>query len=97
MGWDILSQFSIQDYFQHLASKGIKLKESDTAFIEFGKQFTGMSDYMVSISIEITLKVQREFDGSYYIALLEGFKENNITTKKKAYAYVNYLELELTV
>ncbi|WP_231689119.1 DUF6123 family protein [Fictibacillus sp. FJAT-27399] len=92
-----MSQFSIEEYFRYLASKGIKLKESDTAFIEFGKHFTGMSDYMVSVAIEITLKIQREFDGSYYIALLEEFKQNEIKTKRKAYTYVNDLEEEVNV
>lgn len=92
-----MSQFSIEEYIQYLASKGIKLKESDLYFIEFGKHFTGMSDFMVSVAIEITLKVQREFDGSYYIALLEDFKQNEVHTKKAAYAHVNELDNEFVV
>ncbi|MGG1574080.1 DUF6123 family protein [Fictibacillus sp. NRS-1165] len=47
--------------------------------------------------MEITLKVQREFDGSYYIARLEEFKQNEIKTKRNAYTYVNAIEEEITV
>ncbi len=74
-----------------LASKGIKLKDSEKAFVEFGKYLTDADDSLVTVAIEYTLKVQREFDGSYYIALLEAFKQHKITNKKSALRYCRNL------
>ncbi|EIT86828.1 hypothetical protein A374_04619 [Fictibacillus macauensis ZFHKF-1] len=87
--------FSIEEYVRFLASKGIVLQEKDRAFIEFGQHYTGMSEQMVTVAIELTLKIQREFDGSYYIALLETFKNQWIASKQAAYAYLAQVEKEL--
>jgi hypothetical protein len=40
----------------------------------------------VQAAIEITLKAQKKFDGSFYISLLEIFKQNQIRSRKEAYA-----------
>ncbi|HHW35750.1 MAG TPA: hypothetical protein GXX18_00360 [Bacillales bacterium] len=79
---------STSDYLNHLQTKGFSFREDTLGFIEFGKNYTSSSDKLVNLAIEITLKSQYEFDGSFYIAVLEMFKEHNIKGKKAAYKLV---------
>jgi hypothetical protein len=79
---------STNDYINHLETKGFSFREDTRGFIEFGKIYTASSDKLVNLAIEITLKAQYEFDGSFYIAVLEMFKAHNITSKKAAYKLV---------
>jgi hypothetical protein len=41
----------------------------------------------VNAAIEITLKAQKTFDGSFYISLLENLKHHKIDSKREAEDY----------
>ncbi|WP_449536669.1 DUF6123 family protein [Ferdinandcohnia sp. Marseille-Q9671] len=79
---------SVKDYLQFLAQKGFNLGEDAVGFISFGQHYTAATDEIVKVAIEITLKAQKEFDGSFFISLLEMLKENKIETRKQAYCFV---------
>jgi len=76
---------STNDYLNHLQTKGFSFRDDSIGFIEFGKMYTASSDKLVNMAIEVTLKAQFEFDGSFFIAILEMFKEHNISSRKAAY------------
>ncbi|WP_458412895.1 DUF6123 family protein [Schinkia sp. CFF1] len=80
-----MQAISTNDYLNHLQTKGFSFREDSLGFIEFGKMYTASSDKVVNLAIEITLKAQLEFDGSFFIAILEMFKAHNISSKKAAY------------
>ncbi|MGE8204260.1 DUF6123 family protein [Heyndrickxia sp. NPDC080065] len=84
---------SLDDYIIFLREKGFKFEEDVIGFIYFGKQYTKASDQSIKAAIEITLKTQKHFDGSFYMSLLETFKKQNIETRKQAYSYVQELGL----
>lgn len=86
---------SLDEYLIYLREKGFKFEEDVIGFIYFGKQYTEASDQTIKAAIEITLKTQKHFDGSFYMSLLEAFKNKNIETKQQAYSYVNELGLML--
>jgi len=75
---------TVQDYIQFLAQKGFQLGEDSIGFITFGQHYTDSSDELVNTAIEVTLKAQKEFDGSFFISLLEMYKENQVTQRKDA-------------
>lgn len=83
----ILYRETVDYFLQELSSKGFKLREEAIKFIDFGQKYTQSPDYLVNLAIEITLKAQREFDGSYFIALLEVFTEKGIKDRKQAYQF----------
>jgi hypothetical protein len=76
------------EYISSLIAKGFLLKDEDIGFIYFGKKYTGIDDTLVNLAIEFTLKIQRRFDGSFYIALLEGFQEEHCENYQDT---INYL------
>lgn len=78
---------SIEEYVTQLEAKGFSFGEDAIGFIYFGKQYTNADDKLVNISIELTLKIQKKFDGSFYVSLLENLKQNKIYTRKKATAF----------
>ncbi len=82
------SMQTVQDYLSFLHTKGFKLSEDAQGFIRFGQGYTGASDGFVNAAIEATIKHQLQFDGSYFIALLERLKEEEITDKKSAKAFM---------
>ncbi|KAA0550436.1 hypothetical protein FZW96_02150 [Bacillus sp. BGMRC 2118] len=67
--------------------KGFVFGEEALGFISFGQMYAAASDEQVIHAIEITLKAQRQFDGSYFVALLEQLKSEGITSKKHAFQY----------
>ena len=75
---------SVEEYVTFLEGKGFSFGKDAIGFIYFGKQYANASDFLVNMAIEITLKVQKKFDGSFYISLLENLKQHNIQTKKQA-------------
>lgn len=75
---------SVEDYVTFLEGKGFTFGEDALGFINFGKLYANASDFLVNMAIEITLKSQKTFDGSFYISLLENLKLYNIRTKKEA-------------
>jgi hypothetical protein len=74
-----------EEYLQLLTAKGFKFREDSLGFIEFGKHYTGSSDYLVNIAIEITLKAQKQFDGSFFVSFLEMIKREQIQSKHAAF------------
>lgn len=83
-----ISSISTTDYLDQLQAKGFYFREDCLGFIKFGKMYTASSDALVNIAIEITLKAQIEFDGSFFIAILEMLKANNVSSKKQAYSLI---------
>lgn len=86
------SMQTVQDYLSFLHTKGFKLSEEAQGFIMFGQGYTGASDGIVNAAIEATIKHQLQFDGSYFVALLERLKEERITDKKSAKAFMRKLQ-----
>jgi hypothetical protein len=84
--------YTVAEYISFLQSKGFKLSEEALGFIEFGQKYTAASDSMVNIAIEATLRHQRHFDGSYFVALLEALKQEEIEDIKSAKAFVSQFE-----
>ncbi len=76
--------WSTEEYLQQLTAKGFKFGEDSLGFIEFGKHYTGSSDYMVNIAIEVTLKAQKQFDGSF-VSFLEMIKQEQVQSKQDAF------------
>jgi hypothetical protein len=81
-------ELSLDDYLLYLREKGFKFQEDVIGFIYFGKQYTQAQDPLIKAAIEITLKTQKTFDGSFYMSLLEFFQQNSIQNKKQAYRFV---------
>ncbi|MCM3566858.1 DUF6123 family protein [Neobacillus mesonae] len=84
---------TVEDYLQYLKGKGLHFKEDSIGFIYFGKQYTNASDELINTAIELTLKAQKSFDGSFYVSLLETFTTNQIITRKDALKFVEEQEL----
>lgn len=82
----------LDDYVALLASKGFRLTDGDLHFIDFGRHYTDATESQVKIALEVTLIQQLSFDGSYFIALLESFVKENVTSKKRAYALLDQLQ-----
>ncbi|MCJ7839509.1 DUF6123 family protein [Lederbergia sp. NSJ-179] len=81
------------NYLLRLKRRGFRFGEDVISFIYFGKQSTGSSDYLVSLSIELTLKCQKHFDPSFYLSVLERLQAHQVTTKKQAYELADQLGL----
>lgn len=86
-------ELPLDDFLLDLRRKGFKFEEDVIGFIYFGKQYTGASDSIIKAAIEITLKAQKEFDGSFYISLLESLKQNNIHSRNSAFEYAEKIGL----
>ncbi|MFY4776047.1 DUF6123 family protein [Metabacillus sp. RGM 3146] len=84
---------TISDYLSQLSLKGFRLGEEAEGFIEFGKQFSGADDELAISAIEITLKAQKAFDGSFYISLLERLVKENVQNRKEAMQTAKTLQL----
>ena len=79
---------SLEEYIAFLQSKGFSLRDDALGFIQFGKQYADAEDLLAIIALEMTIKVQREFDGSFYISLLEQLKQQNIKSHKQAVEFL---------
>ncbi|MBM7703250.1 hypothetical protein JOC83_002097 [Bacillus iocasae] len=79
---------TVEEYLLYLKDKGFYLREDAQGFIMFGQHYTEASDDMVMFAIEWTLKVQKEFDGSFFLSLLESIILNKIKTKKQAFLFL---------
>lgn len=78
------SVHTLEDYLLFLKEKGFCFEDDAIGFIYFGKHFTNASDKLVNVAIEVTLKAQKRFDGSFYLSLLELFTDNNICHRQEA-------------
>ncbi|MDQ0155147.1 DUF6123 family protein [Robertmurraya andreesenii] len=79
---------NLGEYLQLLGSKGFQFGEDAIGFIYFGKQYTNASEEMAKTALELTLKAQKTFDGSFYISLLELFTTNQIASRQEAIRFV---------
>ncbi|WP_299093191.1 DUF6123 family protein [uncultured Metabacillus sp.] len=84
---------TVTDYLEYLTHKGFIFGEDATGFIQFGQYYTETTDEIAIIAIELTLKIQKEFDGAFYISLLESFKKEAIQNRKQAFNFVENLNL----
>ena len=84
---------TVEEYLHNLKGKGFQFQEDAIGFIYFGKHYTNAPDEMINTAIELTLKAQKSFDGSFYMSLLETFIKNEIKTRKDAIKFVKENEL----
>jgi Family of unknown function (DUF6123) len=84
---------TIAEYIEYLTGKGFTFGEDVIGFIQFGQNYTNTEDEMVIIAIELTLKIQKQFDGSFFISLLEMFKKEDISNRKQAMNHIHMLNL----
>ncbi|WP_066294709.1 DUF6123 family protein [Bacillus sp. FJAT-29937] len=84
---------TVEDYISFLQSKGFQFQEDAVGFIYFGKHYTNASDELTNTAIELTLKAQKTFDGSFYVSLLEMLISNKINTRLEAIQFVKDKEL----
>ena len=84
---------TVQQYINFLESKGFALREDALGFIQFGQRYTNASDELTNIAIEFTLKAQKEFDGSFYISLLEMFVKDEIKSREAAIRFIKEQEI----
>jgi hypothetical protein len=84
---------TIADYMEYLSGKGFTFGEEAIGFIQFGQHYTNTDDEIVIIAIELTLKIQKEFDGSFFISLLEMFKKEEINSREQAVSHIHMLNL----
>ncbi|MDP4161917.1 MAG: DUF6123 family protein [Bacillota bacterium] len=84
----ITSVRTVEQYLNELQGKGFYFQEDSIGFIYFGKHYTNASDELINAAIELTLKAQKRFDGSFYMSLLETFISNKIESRKDAIAFV---------
>lgn len=87
--------YDLVNYLLFLEDKGFKFQDDVIAFVYFGKNLTNCPDNLVIVAIELTLKTQMKFDGSFYISLLELMREKGIQTKKQAYEYVEKIGISV--
>lgn len=71
-----------------LDEKGFSFGDDAIGFIYFGKAYTNATDELVITAIECTLKIQKRFDGSFFVSLLEMFMDNELKTKKEVISFI---------
>jgi len=79
---------TVEEYLHYLKGKGFHFQEDAIGFIYFGKHYTNAADEIINTAIELTLKAQKSFDGSFYVSLLETFTQNKIESRKAAIQFV---------
>ncbi|XJZ25911.1 DUF6123 family protein [Bacillota bacterium Lsc_1132] len=84
---------TVDQFMLDLKGRGFQFQEDVIGFIYFGKRYTNASDEITNTAIELTLKAQKDFDGSFYVALLETLTANNITTRKAALRFIKEKDL----
>jgi hypothetical protein len=84
---------TVEEYLHDLQGKGFHFQEDAIGFIYFGKHYTNASDEIIITVIELTLKAQKSFDGSFYLSLLETLTANKINTRDAALLYVKEKQL----
>lgn len=84
---------TVSQYVDFLNEKGFRLKDDAIGFIQFGKQYTHATDELTITAVELTLKTQKEFDGSFYISLLETLVKNKVKNRGAAIRFVKEQDL----
>ncbi|WP_090636985.1 DUF6123 family protein [Neobacillus massiliamazoniensis] len=85
--------WTVEEYLHYLKGKGFQFEEDAIGFIYFGKHYTNASNELINTAIELTLKAQKNFDGSFYMSLLETFMSNEIITRQQALKFIKENEL----
>ncbi len=93
LGKEWINLKTVSQYLDFLDSKGFHLHEDAIGFIHYGKQYTKASDELTNTAIELTIKAQKEFDGSFYLSLLETLVKSKVSTRGGAIRYVKEFEL----
>lgn len=83
----------LEKFLATLKAKGFQLQEDAIGFIYFGKHFTNAPDDVIIAAIELTLKAQKSFDGSFYISLLETFTVQKVQTRDDALRFFKDREM----
>ncbi|MHC0035732.1 DUF6123 family protein [Pseudoneobacillus sp. C159] len=83
----------LEEFLLKIKAKGFHLQEDAIGFIYFGKHFTNAPDEVIIAAIEMTLKAQKCFDGSFYISLLETLSHQKVTSRAEAIQYIKEKEL----
>ncbi|OLS37800.1 hypothetical protein BTR25_15635 [Bacillus sp. MRMR6] len=84
---------TVDEYVHYLRGKGFQFEEDAIGFIYFGKHYTNAPDELINTAIELTLKAQKSFDGSFYVSLLETLVSNKIGTRTEAIKFVKEKEI----
>jgi hypothetical protein len=84
---------TVEEYLHNLKGKGFQLQEDAIGFIYFGKHYTNATDEIIITAIEVTLKAQKTFEGSFYMSLLETLMVNQLKTRKDALKFIKENEL----
>ena len=79
---------TVDQYVIFLNNKGFQLREDAIGFIHFGKESTNASDEIAITAVELTLKTLKEFDGSFYISLLETLVKSKVKNRGAAIRFV---------
>ncbi|WP_186577847.1 DUF6123 family protein [Aquibacillus kalidii] len=79
-----MERYKLAYYIEDLWTKGFKLTDEEVRFIYFGKKYTGTSDWKVILAIEVTLKLQMRFVGSFFISVLELLAKETVKNKSAA-------------
>lgn len=87
------SVLTVEQYVDNLKARGFQFQEDAIGFIYFGKRYTNANDELTNTAIEVTLKAQKTFDGSFYVSLLETLTANKITTRKAALQFIKNNDL----
>jgi hypothetical protein len=88
-----IAVLTVDEYVHYLRGKGFQFQEDAIGFIYFGKHYTNAPDELINTAIELTLKAQKSFDGSFYVSLLETLVSNKIGTRTEAIKFVKENEL----
>ncbi|ANB56285.1 hypothetical protein GFC29_555 [Anoxybacillus sp. B7M1] len=79
---------TIEQYFLFLESKGFRFHEDVFRFVQFGKQYVQASDELTIMALEWTLKIQKQFDGSFFLSLLEEFCQQRLETRQQVQLFM---------
>ncbi|AIF66608.1 DUF6123 family protein [Terribacillus saccharophilus] len=79
-----MTKHSLAYFLDDLWAKGFKLTDEDIQFIYFGKNYANAPDWKVIFAVQVTLRFQHAFDGSFYLSVLDLIGEDKIHTKKQA-------------
>ncbi len=58
-------------FIEDLWTQGFKLTDENIRFIYLGKNSTNAEDWKVIKALKVTLQLKVEFDGSFYLSVLE--------------------------
>jgi hypothetical protein len=84
---------TVTHYVDFLKGKGFNLREDTIGFIKFGQNSTNATEEITIAAIELTLKTQKEFDGSFFISLLETFVKNKVKNRGAAIRFAKEQQL----